>query len=125
MIEQEYSEIYDKLVQELRRGLLVLATLSQLAQEKYGYSLIDEFAEQGLKIDQGTLYPLLRRLEADGLLQSEWNTAGSRPRRYYQISSSGKIMLAALIQEWRSLTEVLEKLLTTQDRKEGEKNELD
>jgi len=105
------SEVYEKLAQELRRGVLVLAALSQLAEAKYGYSLINELAEQGLSIDQGTLYPLLRRLEADGLLQSEWNTEGSRPRRYYLISPAGAVLLQALSDEWRGLAAVLNKLL--------------
>ena len=106
------SDVYDKLVQELRRGVLVLATLSQLGEAKYGYSLINELAEQGLNIDQGTLYPLLRRLEADGLLQSQWNTEGSRPRRYYVISPSGASLLQALSVEWRGLAAVLNQLLS-------------
>jgi len=106
------SEVYEKLVQELRRGVLVLATLSQLGEAKYGYSLINELAEQRLIIDQGTLYPLLRRLEADGLLQSEWNTEGSRPRRYYVISPAGASVLQALSDEWRGLAAVLNRLLS-------------
>jgi PadR family transcriptional regulator PadR len=105
------SEVYDRLAQELRRGVLVLAILSQLEKARYGYSLISELAEQGLKIDQGTLYPLLRRLEADGLLQSHWDTEGSRPRRYYEISRAGSELLPALSKEWRDLAAVLNKLL--------------
>jgi PadR family transcriptional regulator PadR len=106
------SEVYEKLSQELRRGVLVLATLSQLGEARYGYSLINELAEQGLNIDQGTLYPLLRRLEADGLLQSQWNTEGSRPRRYYVISPAGADLLQALSDEWRGLAMVLDRLLS-------------
>jgi DNA-binding PadR family transcriptional regulator len=106
------SEVYEKLAQELRRGVLVLATLSQLGEAKYGYSLINELAEQGLNIDQGTLYPLLRRLEADGLLQSQWNTEGTRPRRYYVISPAGAGLLQALSDEWRGLAAVLNQLLS-------------
>jgi PadR family transcriptional regulator PadR len=105
------SDVYEKLAQELRRGVLVLAALSQLGEAKYGYSLINELAEQGLNIDQGTLYPLLRRLEADGLLQSEWNTEGSRPRRYYVISPAGAHLLQALSDEWRELAAVLDHML--------------
>jgi PadR family transcriptional regulator PadR len=89
MIKNEPNEQYLKLTQELRRGILVLAALSQLEEEKYGYALINSLAEKGLDIDQGTLYPLLRRLEEQGLLQSEWNVEGSRPRRYYQINQLG------------------------------------
>lgn len=108
------SDVYEKLVQELRRGVLVLATLSQLGEARYGYSLINELAEQGLIIDQGTLYPLLRRLEADGLLLSQWNTEGPRPRRYYVISPSGASLLKALSDEWRQLAAVLNHLLSDQ-----------
>jgi len=111
MINKAESDQYQKLTQELRRGILVLAALSQLEEEKYGYSLISSLAEQGLDIEQGTLYPLLRRLEEQGLLKSEWNTEGSRPRRYYQISSEGTQILRKLTEEWRNLTEVMERLI--------------
>jgi DNA-binding PadR family transcriptional regulator len=112
MMENTQSEQYQKLTQELRRGILVLAALSQLKEEKYGYALINSLAEKGLDIEQGTLYPLLRRLESQGLLQSEWNVEGSRPRRYYVISQNGTKVLQELADEWRELTEVMEKLLT-------------
>ena len=109
--ENEFSELYTKLTQELRRGILVLAALSQLKEEKYGYALINSLVERGLDIEQGTLYPLLRRLETQGLLDSEWNVEGSRPRRYYVISPQGAKMLEDLVREWRNLTNVMEKLL--------------
>ena len=111
MIKNSQPEQYQKLTQELRRGILVLAALSQLKEEKYGYSLISSLAEKGLDIEQGTLYPLLRRLEEQGLLQSEWNVEGSRPRRYYQITPEGTITLQDLAKDWRSLTQVMESLL--------------
>lgn len=111
MNETELSTTIEKLTQELRRGILVLATLSQLREPKYGYALIDELARHGLDIEQGTLYPLLRRLEDQGLLQSEWNVDGSRPRRYYQISPTGEAVLAGLVTEWEDLTGVIERLL--------------
>lgn len=110
---QEPTETLDKISQELRRGVLILATLSQLREEKYGYDLISHLAEQGLEIDQGTLYPLLRRLESQGLLASSWNVDGSRPRRYYKLNETGQRMLADLTNEWRSLTDVMEKLLAS------------
>lgn len=109
--EQEFLERCAKATQELRRGILVLATLSQLKEAKYGYALISSLAEQGLDIEQGTLYPLLRRLESQGYLQSEWNVDGSRPRRYYVISSTGTEMLEVLAAEWRELTAVMGNLL--------------
>ena len=106
------NETHEKLAQELRRGILVLATLSQLDEAKYGYALIDELSKHGLEIDQGTLYPLLRRLEDQGLLESEWNVEGSRPRRYYQISAAGVQLLEKLVEEWRTLVGVIEGLLS-------------
>jgi PadR family transcriptional regulator PadR len=112
MIKNTQSEQYQKLTQELRRGILVLAALSQLKEEKYGYSLISSLAEKGMDIEQGTLYPLLRRLEDQGLLQSEWNVEGSRPRRYYQISPEGSEILQDLTADWRALVLIMEKLLT-------------
>jgi len=122
MMKNTTSEQYLKLTQELRRGILVLAALSQLKEEKYGYALISSLAEKGLDIDQGTLYPLLRRLESQGLLQSEWNVEGSRPRRYYVISPEGSRTLVNLTGEWRNLTNVMEKLLDDISS-EGEQNE--
>lgn len=105
------TEVNEKLTQELRRGSLVLATLSQLDEAKYGYALIEELAQRGLEIEQGTLYPLLRRLEEQGLLESEWNVEGSRPRRYYVISQFGREVLEQLAIEWKQLSEVMEGLL--------------
>jgi DNA-binding PadR family transcriptional regulator len=101
----------ENIVQELRRGALILATLSQLDNEKYGYALINQLKENGLEIDQGTLYPLLRRLESQGLLDSKWNVEGSRPRRYYVINKIGKAVLKDLTMEWRSLAKSVERLL--------------
>ena len=111
ILEQESSEQVDRLAQELRRGILVLATLSQLKKAKYGYALISDLAELGLEIEQGTLYPLLRRLESQGLLQSTWNVDGSRPRRYYEISEMGSLVLKKLTTEWHSLTDIMNLIL--------------
>ncbi len=97
---------------ELRRGVIALAVLSQLRQEHYGYSLIKLLNVQGLEIDQGTLYPLLRRLESGGLLKSEWRVEGPRPRRYYQTTENGKEALTMLGQEWNKLVETMEGLLS-------------
>jgi DNA-binding PadR family transcriptional regulator len=111
MTEINVIDTQNKLTQELRRGILVLATLNQLKETKYGYALISNLAEKGLEIDQGTLYPLLRRLESQGLLQSEWNVEGSRPRRYYVISKEGTQVLEGLTEVWRELTGTMERLL--------------
>ena len=112
MTENETPNLQEKMVQELRRGVLALAVLSQLKTAQYGYSLISELSQKGLQIDQGTLYPLLRRLEADGLLESAWNTEGTRPRRYYVISTLGSKLLELLTVEWRNLTQGIDQLLT-------------
>jgi DNA-binding PadR family transcriptional regulator len=124
MKEKVLHELHAKLTQELRRGILVLATLSQLKEAKYGYALINNLAERGLDIEQGTLYPLLRRLESQGLLQSEWNVEGSRPRRYYIISPDGSSLLELLSAEWRDLTTVMDGLLDGTSMR-GENNESD
>jgi PadR family transcriptional regulator, regulatory protein PadR len=111
MNEQEFSELYSSLTQEMRRGILVLAALSQLNDKKYGYALISSLAERGLEIDQGTLYPLLRRLESQGLLESTWDVEGPRPRRYYVLSPDGVRMLEALRADWDGLIGVMQHLL--------------
>lgn len=102
---------------ELRRGVIVLAVLSQLTDEQYGYSLLKRLAEKGMEIDQGTLYPLLRRLEAQGLLTSRWRVEDERPRRYYVISPEGKEILPKLKQEWSNIVATLGKMLTQSERK--------
>lgn len=111
MNEKQLTELKENLLQEIRRGILVLAALSQLKEEQYGYSLISGLAEYGLEIDQGTLYPLLRRLESQGLLLSEWKVEGSRPRRYYVLNETGRQVLDNLSKEWRDLNKVMENLL--------------
>jgi len=105
------NEMYDNTLNELRRGMIVLAVLSQLDEEQYGYSLLKLLSDQGLELDQGTLYPLLRRLESQGLLSSDWNTEGSRPRRYYVISPEGQEMLPRLKEEWNRIVSMMEKML--------------
>ncbi|MGE5250132.1 MAG: PadR family transcriptional regulator [Bacteroidota bacterium] len=108
----------ENVVLELRRGVIVLAVLSQLGQEQYGYSLLKLLADRGLEIDQGTLYPLLRRLEAQGLLQSVWKLEEARPRRYYVISSEGKKALPRLIKEWAGIVGIMDNMLTQEERKQ-------
>ena len=105
------NEMYENTINELRRGMIVLAVLSQLDEEQYGYSLLKLLSEQGLELDQGTLYPLLRRLESQGLLNSKWNTEGSRPRRYYVISPEGQAMLPRLKAEWNNIVSMMDGML--------------
>ena len=101
----------DNLTQELRRGILVLAVLSQLQEERYGYEVIKLLADHGLEIDQGTLYPLLRRLENQELLQSRWELEESRPRRYYSLSPEGQELLPQLRDEWSKIVATIESLM--------------
>lgn len=97
---------------ELRRGALVLAVLSQLRTPQYGYSLRQALAERGLAIEEGTLYPLLRRLDAQGVLESDWRLEGGPPRRYYRLNESGLALLRSLTETWSELTTTMDRLLT-------------
>ena len=101
----------DSLVSELRRGTLVLCVLSQLRNQQYGYSLQQSLVENGLDIEQGTLYPLLRRLEEQGLLDSEWSVTTSRPRKYYIINAEGQRVLASLAEAWQHIVATIDELL--------------
>jgi PadR family transcriptional regulator, regulatory protein PadR len=105
------NESFENVILELRRGVIVLAVLSRLDQEQYGYSLIKSLAENGLEIDQGTLYPLLRRLESQGLLQSNWRIETDRPRRYYVLSNEGRTLLPRLKAEWTDIVSMMKKML--------------
>ena len=105
------KEMVEKLRLELRRGALPLAVLAQLRQEHYGYSLRRELNDKGLEIDEGTLYPLVRRLEKQGLLTSEWRFDDKRKKRYYRLSELGEDVLTSLIVEWRVLNESIDKVL--------------
>jgi PadR family transcriptional regulator, regulatory protein PadR len=105
------SELLENTTLELRRGVIVLAVLNQLDQEQYGYSLLKLLADQGLDVDQGTLYPLLRRLETQGLLQSVWKIEEPRPRRYYVISRKGRELLPRLNEAWNNIVAIMTKLL--------------
>jgi PadR family transcriptional regulator, regulatory protein PadR len=110
------NETLQNTILELRRGVILLAVLSQLGQEQYGYSLLKLLSDQGLELDQGTLYPLLRRLESQGLLQSVWRLEEARPRRYYVISDEGRKLLPALRQEWAGIVNMMQKMLETQEK---------
>jgi PadR family transcriptional regulator PadR len=102
------SEMFENLRLELRRGCLVLAVLAQLRAEHYGYVLRKALADQAMTIDENTLYPLLRRLESQGLLTSQWREEDKRRKRFYRLSPEGEEVLKQLLQEWRSLNSSLE-----------------
>ncbi len=105
------TDIFEQLRQELRRGTLILAVLAQLRVERYGYSLRQALASVGVEIDEGALYPMLRRLEGQGLLASEWREEDKRKKRFYRLSSQGEAVLARLADEWRAINDTLQPLL--------------
>lgn len=96
---------------EMRRGVLTLSVLSQLKSPHYGYLLLQVLESQGMEIDQNTLYPLLRRLEQQGFLDSNWSVEESRPRRYYVLTEQGKEALTELSRQWQNMVEVMAGLL--------------
>jgi PadR family transcriptional regulator len=104
------DERFENLRQELRRGSLPLAVLAALRTEHYGYTLRKTLADRGMAIDEGTLYPLLRRLEAQGLLVSEWREEDKRNKRFYSLSPDGKSILKQLSVEWKSIHASLEEI---------------
>ena len=104
-------ELFESLRLELRRGSLVLAVLARLREERYGYTLRQALAADGLEMEESTLYPLLRRLESQGLLTSEWREEEKRKKRFYRLSAQGEAMLSALADEWRGISASLDKIL--------------
>ena len=105
------KDVFDSLIMELRRGTLVLSVLSQLKKPKYGYLLVQSLEEKGISIDAGTLYPLLRRLESQQLLKSEWETTGAKPRKYYSLTDFGSDVYHRLCESWSTITASMEILL--------------
>lgn len=111
----EVDSILQNLRLEMRRGTLVLAVLARVDEPQYGYTLITELSDLGMAVEQNTLYPLLRRLEKQGLLKSLWQIEENRPRRYYQISTQGRDIRNALIGEWKLMGKTVSKLLETNE----------
>ena len=113
-------EIAEKLNSEIRRGSLVLAVLGQLQSEHYGYSLRKALSDHGLEVEEGTLYPLIRRLEKQGLLASEWREENKRRKRFYRLSKVGESVYATLLNDWLSLSESLTAITSNNDRTGGQ-----
>jgi DNA-binding PadR family transcriptional regulator len=105
------QKIVENLMLELRRGTIVLSVLSQLKEPKYGYALVQNLEEKQVAVDAGTLYPLLRRLEKQGLLHSEWETTGAKPRKYYVLSKAGSEVFLQLCKEWGDMVESTNRLI--------------
>jgi PadR family transcriptional regulator len=104
-------EVLENLKLELRRGCLIVAVLAQLRSEQYGYTLRKALADDGLVIDEGTLYPLLRRLETQGLLASQWREEDKRNKRFYRLSPEGELILKQLLDEWESINQSIGRIL--------------
>jgi DNA-binding PadR family transcriptional regulator len=104
-------DLFESMRLELRRGSLVLAVLACLRDERYGYTLRQALAADGLEMEESTLYPLLRRLESQGLLDSEWREEDKRRKRFYRLSANGAAMLEALTDEWRGISASLNKII--------------
>ena len=105
------DDVFENLRLELRRGCLTVAVLAQLKVEHYGYTLRKALADLGLAIDEGTLYPLLRRLETQGLLVSEWREEDKRNKRFYQLSPTGRQILKQLLAEWQHINQSIDRIL--------------
>jgi PadR family transcriptional regulator, regulatory protein PadR len=115
------NELFESLRLELRRGCLILAVLAQLRVEHYGYTLRKALADQGLAIEESTLYPLLRRLETQGLLTSEWREEEKRNKRFYRLSPEGAAILKQLLAEWNGINDSLHKILEEKEEKQEKK----
>ena len=105
------DEILSNLLPELKRGTIVLSVLSQLSGPVYGYSLVQELTDKGVETEANTLYPLLRRLEKQGLLTSEWETASNKPRKYYLRSEKGTQVYEELKKHWDEMVMCVNRLM--------------
>ncbi len=111
----EEKDLLSSLLLELRRGTLTISVLSQMKEPKYGYALVQSLEEKGIAIDPNTLYPLLRRLENQGLLESRWETGGAKPRKYYQRTKCGTEIYEKLKAYWQNLSAGMERLLREEE----------
>lgn len=109
------DEIVSGLILELRRGTLILLVLSQLQKPMYGYNLVKALQDSGIPIEANTLYPLMRRLESQGLLKSEWETSETKPRKYYSITDMGKEVLLKITNHWKEFSKNVNILLEVSD----------
>lgn len=110
-LDNNNKELLNSLVLELRRGTIILCVLSQLKEPQYGYSLITLLEEKKISIDAGTLYPLLRRLEKQNLLVSNWDVNSTKPRKYYELSDLGRAIYKELSEQWLEMSKTMDELL--------------
>ena len=110
-VDKSNLDVLENLRSELRRGSLIVAVLAELRTEQYGYTLRKSLESHGIAMDEGTLYPLLRRLETQGLLASEWREQDKRNKRFYRLSAAGEVILGNLVADWDSLSASLQSIL--------------
>lgn len=115
-----HTDIVASMVMELRRGTLVMLTLSQLREPAYGYALVKSLADHGIPVEANTLYPLMRRLESQGLLASTWDNGGPKPRKYYRTTPEGRTVLGEVEAQWRALCRGVDALLEAEEPQEAE-----
>ncbi len=115
MENKNTDELFDSLLLELRRGTIVLSVLSQLKSSQYGYSLVMLLEEKGIPVEAGTLYPLLRRLEKQKLLESNWDVDTAKPRKYYKLSEDGRKIYDRLCAQWFKLVENMDNILKSEE----------
>ena len=111
MDADKQDALFEGLVLELRRGTIILSVMSRLKSPQYGYSLVILLAEKGITVDAGTLYPLLRRLESQGLLESSWDVESAKPRKYYQLSEYGRGIYRRLCAQWFEIVQNMNNLI--------------
>lgn len=111
MEENKQDDLFDSLLLELRRGTIIISVLSQLKLPQYGYSLVVLLEEKGIPVEAGTLYPLLRRLEKQNLLESNWDVDAAKPRKYYQLSNYGRQIFDKLCDQWFEMVKKMDNLL--------------
>jgi DNA-binding PadR family transcriptional regulator len=116
---EDMESVFLGLQQELRRGSVVLSVLALLKEPRYGYALTEALESKGMRIEPGTLYPLMRRLEKQGLLQSEWETSGAKPRKYYVQSAQGAKVYERLCAEWADMARAMDGLITGSPKSEA------
>jgi len=104
-VDEQLEKLSSTIITEYKKGTLTLVVLSQLKTPQYGYSLLKHLEEKGVSIEAGTLYPLLRRLEKQEILKSEWDTAEAKPRKYYVLSDMGLELYKIVSKEWEMLSE--------------------
>ena len=109
------NDILSGMILELRRGTIVLCVLKRLHRPMYGYNLISDLTQRGIPVEANTLYPLLRRLETQGLLESRWDTGEAKPRKYYETTAQGREICAQLENNWRATVDSIDSILRDQE----------